>query len=171
MNTEKERADKAFKLNKQIVDNEQKRRALLIENIGLLSTIQDEGLFREILGDENATFVGVLAQLEVYYTRAEVLRYLKIKQKLVNEFGFDLKELLDIPVTRLENVAAYCESKESAEKMLDMAKVATSSDWRDEISTLRGKPTSEDGHRHDFSKVYKVCAICGKKEDADHKEH
>jgi hypothetical protein len=164
---EKERADRAFALNTKIIENEQRRRALLIENIGLLSEVFEGEFYKEILGDPEGTFAGFLGQVEVYYTRAEVMRYIKIRQKLVGEFGFDLKTLLDIPVTRLENVASYCESKESAEKMLDVAKVALSSDWRDEVNELRGKHTSTD-HEHDFSKVVKICSICGRKQNVEH---
>lgn len=161
-----EKADRGHSLNESIVRNELKRRELLVENIDALSEILDTQLYKVILGDENADWSGYLAQLDVFYTRAEVNRFIKIKRKLQGEFGFNLKDLLDIPVTRLEDVASFAQSKEAAEKLLDIARVATSQDWKEEISSVRGKPivTRDDGHTHEFQKV---CKICGEKHNLE----
>jgi hypothetical protein len=166
MDTNESRGQRGFFLNQKIVENEKARRALLIENIDYLAEVLDAQLYKEILGDEDSEWAGFLAQLDVWYTRAEVNRYIKLRRKLQLELGFDLKELLDIPLLRLEAIADHTKTKAEAEKLIEIASVATPRDWREEINTFLGKPTEDDGHEHDFKK-FEVCKVCGLKHALD----
>ncbi len=162
---EQERGEKAFGINKKITENELKRRELFAENVGYLGIVQEEELYKDILGDPEAEWVAYLSQLDVYYTRSEINKWLRVKHKISHEFGLDFNSLLDIPITRLDKIASYAKDKVDAEGLLAKARVYTSREWKDEINLRTGKATSDDGHRHEFVD-YKICAKCGNKQKA-----
>lgn len=159
---EERHGEEAFALHQEIVSNEQKRRALLIKNISNLSELYLMQGYKDILGDENAGWDAYLGQLDVYYTRGEVARRLKVKDKLIDEYGLSFDELLDLPETRIGDIAYLAASPDEAREMLQLAKVLTSSEWKDEIHRRTGKHTREDGHAHDMKK-YEICKVCGMK--------
>lgn len=170
MNEEK-LGEVAFGLNKELVANELARRGLLVRNIEILEEIFSKGLYRDILGDPNAEWAGYLGSIDVYYTRAEVNRWLKIKKRLADEFGFDLQEILDIPVTRLEAVAILSGDSKHAEELIGYARNMLPRDWNEEVRKLKGKHIEDDGHAHDWKRVA-ICKICNSKHalDEEHQE-
>jgi hypothetical protein len=157
--TKEERGEKGFKLHKLIEENEKKRRALLLENVLYLNEILTDQLYKEILGDEEAEWVAYLAQLQVYYTRSEVIRWIRIKRKLVDEFGLDASILVEVPITRLENICGVAVDKAQAEQLIGVAKVQLGKDWKDTIAALKGKPTMEEC-QHLFNQ-FEICKTCG----------
>ena len=156
-----ETGEKAFDLHSLIVNNEKKRRQILIENMGLLDKMQKEELYKSVLGDEEAEWYAYLGQIDVFYTRSRVVRLLRIRQKLVEEMGFSLAELLDIPETRLENIASLARDRVHAEHLLEKARHLIAADWREEMNMLKGK-VSRDECKHDYSK-FEMCKNCGEK--------
>src|SRR3990167_765076 len=123
---EQERGELASSLYQELIGNEGLKRGLFIKNIDLLSKIYKQELYKDILGDENGEWAGFLGQVEVYYTRSEVWRWFKIKERLVDGFGFTLESLLDIPETRLENIADFQGAgKEKIDELLALAKTAS----------------------------------------------
>ena len=161
----------AFKLNEELITGEKARRAILVRNIEILEEVLSKGLYRDILGDPNAEWAGYLGSIDVYYTRAEVNRWIKIKRKLSDEFGIDLMDLLDIPVTRLEAIAGVAEDSNHAEELLGYARTNLPRDWNDLVRKLRGKHTIDDGHEHQMNK-YEICSICNVRHrlDEEHKK-
>src|SRR3990167_626512 len=107
LSKEERRGEEAFAINQKISDNEKTRRRLFLENVGLLEEVLDRQLYKDILGDEEADWVAFLGQVEVYYARSEVMKWLKIKRILQDKFGFDLEKLLDLPSGRLGEISAY----------------------------------------------------------------
>ena len=146
-----------FGLNKAIKEKELERRKLMIENIDTLANIFDKKLYKVEFED----WAGFLGQIEVFYSRTEVNRFLIIKKRLIDEFNFDPYTFLDIPVVRLENITKFAKNKAHASELIDKAKTLTSQDWRNEINVLKGKPAMEDC-KHDFQ-GYEICKICGLK--------
>jgi hypothetical protein len=150
----------AFQLHQELTANETMRRGLLIRNIEILEEIFNKGLYRDLLGDPNGEWAGYLSSIDVFYSRSEVNRWLKIKKVLADKFGFKLMDLLDIPISRLATVASIAKTKEQAEELLGYAKTNLPRDWKDLVNSLRGKHTTDDGHVHNF-KRYEICRICG----------
>jgi hypothetical protein len=150
----------AFKLHQELTANEMMRRGLLVKNIEILEEIFSKGLYRDLLGDPNAEWAGYLGSIDVFYSRAEVNRWLKIKKVLADKFGFNLMDLLDIPVSRLATIASVAGDAKQAEELIGYAKTNLPRDWKDLINKLKGKNTIDDGHAHDF-KRYEICRICG----------
>lgn len=153
--------EKFFKINKKIKEREILRRALMIENVGDLQTMFEEKLYK-VEFDKWSAF---LAQLEIYYTRAEVWRFLFIKKRLIDKYRMKFEMLLDVPITRLENIAKYAKTKEEVDDLYHKAKTLLPRDWRDTINQLRGKPTS-DNCKHKID-LYEICRVCGQKHRVD----
>lgn len=150
-----------FVLNQRIIEREKNRRKLMIDNIEDIGKMLDEKLF--LVEFEN--YAGFLGQIEVYYSRAEVWRLMKIKEKLIDEFKLNPMEFFDIDITRLEMVAKYAVDEKAAETLLGQARHLTSRDWRDTINTLRGKPQMENcSHKNE---LYEICKLCGNKHKVD----
>ena len=159
--SEQELGKKAFELHSQIIANEQLRRKLLADNMLMLSNMHSQELYKCILGDEEAPWSGYLAEVEVYYTRGKVARWIYIINHLIDEYNLDIKNLISIPESRLEEIARYA-TPENYEDLLDNAKVQTPQDWRNTLLELKGKPTSETCE-HIKVKKLSVCEDCGYK--------
>ena len=144
-----------FKLNESVKDKERTRRALMIENIKDICNIFNNKLYKV----EFEEWTGFLGQIEIFYSRTEINRFIKIKKRLIDEFGFDAYKIFDIPVTRLENIAVYSKDKEQAQELLGKANVLTSRDWRNEMNKLRRRPQMEDCKHQCVG--YEICNFCG----------
>ena len=103
--------------------------------------------------------------IEIYYSRSEVYKFMKIVAKLIDEYEFDKKLMFEIPATRLFDVVQYSKNKEQAEDLLYKAKTQMPRDWKNEINVLRGKPQMEDC-KHQNS-LYEICKVCGLKHRVD----
>lgn len=160
---EERRGEEAFATWTKLTSNIADIRKKTIENAKLFTEIYDNQWEKDILGDEEATWVAFLAQPEVFYTRAEINRFMVLHRRFSVEWGFVLEDLLDIPITKLENIAKYCETSNQVQHYLDLARTLSSADWRDEMSKLQGKPSQTDCDHKGMLKRYEICGKCGQK--------
>lgn len=158
----KDRVDKAFALHVKLTANVGAIRQLTLENYEILKEIQDEELYKDILGDETADFKAYLADVDVFYSRAKVDRWHKIRKRLLTEFGIVIEELYNVPETRLEQIAYLSKDKDHALELLSKAKILLSLDWTNEIRMLKGLPTTDEC-KHDPREVPATakCIKCG----------
>lgn len=150
--------NKAFELHKIIVENVRAIREKNLENYLLLDSIQEEELYKTILGDEDSEFVAYLADVDIFYTRAKVERWKLIRKKLMKEMELDYTLLLNVPEFRLEEIARYGKDKQTVLELLEQAKTLLSFDWANVVLALRGKQTMEECS-HKF-KEYEICSTC-----------
>ena len=75
-----ERGTIAFKYYSTVKQNEHTRRMLLGENAALLSEIFENKYYKELLGDEEGEWAGLLSDIEIYYSRNQVNNYVKKMQ-------------------------------------------------------------------------------------------
>jgi len=156
-----QRNEEAFNLYQQVKDNEKTRRKLFILNVVSLTEIYNKNLYKEILGEEvEPKWNGLLADLEIYYTRSKIERWRKIITKLVGELKIDPEKLIEIPETRLENIVSIYD-KQDAEinDLLELAKNMIPIDWRNLVRSAQGKVTTDDCD-HEFQE-YQICKKCG----------
>ncbi len=159
-------AKNAYAVCKELIDNIKKVREISIKNIPLFEEIYEKEYYKVYLGDEKASWSAFLGDPDILYSRSNVNTWIRIKKKLIDEYGFKLEDIWNIKLSKLETVALYSTSKEHAEELLGASKTLLPSDWKDLQNSLRGKPTSDDGHMHDFTK-FEQCRICGLKERCD----
>lgn len=149
-----------FNLHQQIAANELMRRRLLGENVRLLQIMKDTKLYKAVLGDENAEWVGYLGQVETFYSRNEIYNLMRIYDKFVTDLGFEYATISDIPKSRLIELLPVV-NMENVERLLQDARVLTSRDFTDVVRQLKGLPTT-DTCTHTFTE-YEICSICGEK--------
>jgi len=155
-------SEEAFTRHQRIGDRELQRRQLLAENIMDLNEMFESQGYKAILGfDPPPRWSAYLAQIEVYYSRAEVERWRKIVQRLVKDFGYELRDFLDIPVSRLQDIVSIATDKEKAKDLFYRARSNTPQDWKDTLCEFTGKPTSDECI-HKMS-VWQICSKCGTK--------
>lgn len=150
----------ANELHQKVAQNEEMRRALLMENMQMLSQLKTKNLYRAILGDERAPWSAYLGQLEVFYSRNEVNNYIRIYDKFINELGVDKNRIYKITRSRLFDLIPII-NRENVDELLSMAEVLLSQDWVNEMRIRRGK-TSIDECPHSFVE-YEICQECGSK--------
>lgn len=156
----KDVGQEAFRLHTKIAENEEKRRALMIENILCLEEMREKELYKSYLGDTEAKWVSYLAQLEVFYTRSKIQRWIYIMQRLVKPYGIALHELVTLPESRLEDIARHA-NKENWEQLVEEAKVLTSTDWKITLAKIKG--IDLENCQHEKEEVVKICNSCGRK--------
>ncbi len=168
MTPEEQFGEEAFRMHQQILETEGKRRAMLAKNIELIvDKMKDGGMYKAIVGDENLSWQSYLAQLDVFYSRAEVSKWYKIYKKLVKKMGFDLYRLANIPFRRVWFVCRFAKDTEQADALLSMAESLTNHDWKIEELSHRGKKSSEDC-KHSNLEEYEICSDCGMKMKKNH---
>lgn len=153
-----QRGKEAFELNEKIKSNEFLRRALFSENIKLLNQIQEKELYKEVLGDENGEWAGFLGQIEVFYSRSRVNDMIRVYKKYSPLI--DLKEIIDIPQTRLIEMIPIITS-ENKDDWFSKARTLTSRDFLIELRKEKGLQV-EDECKHKYQE-YEICKICGEK--------
>jgi hypothetical protein len=159
---EERKGENSFAMWKELIDNISEIRNKTIRNAEIFTEIYDHQGWRDIVG-EGSEWSALLGQVEVFYTRAEVSRWMLLWRKLHNEFGLNLEDVFDVPVVRLEKIASYSETSKQAQELVDKARAMPRKDWDDEVLTLKGKPTSlECDHEGGFMKIEK-CKTCGSK--------
>jgi hypothetical protein len=85
---------------------------------------------------------------------------MRVFNRLVNEFGLNEKEFIEVPLSRVSDIAFLSSSSEDARHLLDEAKVFTSLQWKDRKRELLKRPLPDDGHLHKM-KNYQICEVCG----------
>ena len=154
--------DKAFEVQTIIQANEKKRRELFMQNALLLSGIKHKKLYKELLGDVEATWAAFLSQTEIFYSRAQIDRMIKVYTQLTIELNIPPKKYDDVPQSRLLNILTLI-SKETAEEWFERAKILTGKDWNISMREAKGLVTEEDkGHKHNDDH-YLICKDCGSK--------
>lgn len=161
-----ERGAQAQSIHERIVKNEEMRRSLIAENAQLLNLIYKEGLYKELLGDENAPWAGYLANIEIYYTRSRINYLVRLYERFSVELGIDKSIWIQAPPTRLMDVLHIID-KDNYEDWISKSLVLTSRDWLIECRKAKGLLTEEDDHEHAME-TYDVCKRCGKKEKHHH---
>ena len=149
--SEEKRGEQFHILRQVIEDREYERRRLFLQNIEDLAMVFESKLY-EVEFDE---WAGYLGQLEIFYSRSEVHKWIKIWQ-FFKEKKISLGDYLDIPVSRLLDIV-----KVGDIHLLNEAKSLLSRDWKDTIAECLGKPTT-DTCKHNYT-VYEICKTCGEK--------
>ena len=156
-------AVEAFERNERIKDREKKRRVLFIENVIEIAMMHETQQYKAILGySPPPRWSGYLAQLELYYSRSEIDRWRRIVQKLVQEFGIPIEDLVLIPSTRLRDVMNIAKDAKEAEEYCDLAKHQTPSEWSETVRDAKGLPTPSTC-KHGHNAKYEICEDCGQK--------
>lgn len=164
--SKKQRGEDAFAVHNKIIENEDLRRQLLLENAAFLSEMQENEYYKDILGEEDGTWRAYLGQIEVFYSRNKVYDLQRIYKKYLCELSLPYQDIETIPHSRLI-VALSIVTLENVQSILSMAKTLTAHDFDTEMRKLKGLATDEDKHAHDFSE-FKACNKCGHKEKLEH---
>jgi hypothetical protein len=154
--------EEAFNRHQSIIQREEARRKLLIENIIDITNLFDSEEYKAIIGDEDASWSAYLSQLEVFYSRSEVNTWRRVINKFVNEYAIPIEELATIPVSRMKDLLSICKpdmEKERVYEFIGIAKTALPLDWKNVIAEQKGIPTSDDCE-HQFDTV-EICKKCG----------
>ena len=155
-------SQEAFDRHNEIKKRESMRRQLLALNIEDISKMYETQGYRVILGDDpTPPWTAYLAEVELFYSRAQVERWRRIYQKFVKEFELTLDKFFDVPETRLEDMSKVVKNKSEIDEWLNRALTATSLDWRNFIAEAMGKVTTEECE-HKF-KIFEICNTCGTK--------
>lgn len=164
MMDKEKRGEEAYKLHEQIKKNETYRRQLLAENAKLLSDIQENKFYKEILGDETSDWKSYLSQLEVFYSRSKIFNQIRVYKRFTKELGIAQELYIDIPLSRLVDLLPISKDVSfNNEEWFDKARTLLTKDWKIEIRQAKGLVTEEDEHEHDCE-TYSVCKICGAKD-------
>lgn len=164
--------DKAFDVHKMICEIELQRRELLAKNIRLLTEMFDKQYYKAILGEPpTPRWAGYLGMIEIYYSRGEVERWRKIYHVFVEDFQMKFETFIEIPVSRLEQIAQFAKNKEDAEKLISLAAHNNPQEWRDTLLIHEGKPDHYDCEH--TNKIFQECTKCGNKHlvEMDMKEY
>jgi hypothetical protein len=153
-----ESGDKAWALHNGIVENEMKRRGLLLDSMKLIHELHNSGLYRAVLGDEDAPWSAYLSQHEVFYSASKVYTMDKVYQKFVKELEVSTDKISDIPVTKLSQLLKIV-TKENVDEWIIKARELTTHDFEDEVRVAMGKE-SYLTCPHNFAN-YEICAKCG----------
>jgi hypothetical protein len=162
--TEEERGDKAFLIHTAIVNNEKLRRELIAQNAKFLHDMQEDNLYKAILGDGvEGEWAGYLADLSLYYTRSKVFALTTLYKRLTVKLGIKEDVWAHVPLTRLMDALPVI-TAENWQTWFEKALVLTTKDWNIELRQAKGLPTEEDeAHEHNMD-TYQICKTCGKRE-------
>jgi len=160
--------EKAFDYHTQIVKNENKRRELLFDNMKYLAELHNTGLFRAVLGDEDAPWSAYLGQYDVFYSKSKVFNFVKIYNKFIKELGLSSERIASIPHSKLGLLIGVV-NKENVEEWLTKSETLTSQDFNDELRIAEGKE-SYLNCKHENAKLYTICSVCGYRHQGEHKE-
>ena len=160
-----QKGKEAFTIHKNIVDRELLRRKLFIDNVSDLVKMHKMKLYKLQLGSEDAEWSSYLSQVELYYSRGEIEKWRRIFSVFVEGFNILPDTFVDIPSTRLEDIASFATDRDFVNECFDSARVLIPQHWKDFVSKNKGKPTS-DSHKHNFS-VFRICQGCGYKHKQD----
>lgn len=159
---------KAWELHQSIQKNELERRRLLLENMSLIHDIHSNGLYKVILGDDNAQWSAYLGQHEVFYTRSKVYTLDKIYQKFIKQLKLDPSQISEIPLTKLSALLPIVDDQ-NVLYWIAQAEALTSQDFNDELRKSQGKISYLECP-HSNTKLYTICSSCGFRHQGNHEE-
>jgi len=165
-NTENQ-GQKAFQLHANVIKNEQMRRVLLLESMAFIHELHNTGMYKSVLGDENAPWSAYLSQFEVFYSASKVYMFDKIYGKFIKELNLDPIIISQIPLSKLSALVKIV-TKENVFEWLNKAESLTSHDFEDEIRKAHGKVSYLECP-HSNERAYMICQSCGFKH-APHEE-
>jgi len=123
-----------------------------------LHKIKNEKLY-EPYWDSWATFTMEFKEL----SGPSISKLIKVYEKFVLEYGFENDRLQKIGWTKLYQITRHVESKEDAEKWLDLGEAQSRQDLNKTlIEAETGTEMTECGHKNTY--VIRVCEDCGDKE-------
>ncbi len=154
-----QRGQFAWEAHKKISENEKARRILLIENARLINEVHSKKYYKDILGDENASWSAYLSLFETFYTASKVYMLDKIYLKFIKELGLHPEQIAHIPHSKLSNLIGVV-NKENVAEWLTKVEELTSQDFNDELRKATGKISYLECDHHN-SKDYSICASCG----------
>lgn len=158
MATEKE-GEKAWEIHNHIADNEVMRRELMLSNMKHIHELHSTGLYKVVLGDEDAPWSAYLGLNETYYSSSKIYILDKVYQKFIKELELETEDIRDIPISKLSNLINVI-TKENSEEWLNNAHMMTTQDFNDELRKAAGKISYLDC-KHENEIEYKICQICG----------
>ena len=121
--------------------------------------LHSSGLYKIVLGDEDAPWSAYLGLNETYYSSSKIYTLDKVYQKFVKELGLEPEDIRDIPTSKLSSLLSIV-TKENVDEWLAKAESLTNQDFQDEIRKTQGKISYLDcKHEHEAS--YKICPDCG----------
>lgn len=161
LNREQRRGEDAFSKQTIVQNLERDRRINLIRIGGLLFEIKERQLYKDILGDERATWSAYLSQTELLFSRHKIKYLIGIHHYFIIQRKMSPESMASYPFSRLVEIIKYANNDEAVDNLLSLSATATPQDWRDSINEVRGKTTSENCE-HLFSNI-RVCEHCGKK--------
>lgn len=160
--TKEERGKDAFKIHTEISVLEKNRRVLALEMGKRLSEIYETQGFKDILGDEDATWKEYLAQPNVFFSRLKARKLFSIARKYLNELQLDMNLVSAVPTERLEQLCNLITAENSAE-LLAKAALLGPADWKITLNELKGvKEIVCTEHKIE---IIKKCEICGQKQN------
>ncbi len=158
MQTE-QRGQEAFNIHLMIKENEFKRRKLLLDNMAYIHEMHAKGLYKDYLGDPDASWSAYLGQFDTFYTRSKIYTLDKVYGKFIKELGLSTDILAEIPHSKLA-VLIPIVTKENVNEWLVKARELTAKDFEDEIRMLHGK-VSYLVCEHKHEKTFNICESCG----------
>lgn len=161
-----EQGKKAWELHNKIRENETMRRLLFLDNMSVIHELHNSGLYKTILGDENAPWSAYLGQHEVFYTASKVYTMNKIYEVFITKLAITKEIIAEIPTTKLSNLVPIV-TKENVDEWLVKAKELTTHDFNDELRKFHGKISYLDCS-HQNTKLYTICSSCGFRHEGKH---
>lgn len=156
--SDEEKGKLAFALHLAITNNEMERRSLMFNNMKLIHEMHAKGLYKVVLGDENAPWSAYLSQHSTYYTASKIYMLDKIYGKFVKELSIPIEAIKDIPNSKLSAIISFV-TKENINEWLTKAVELTSQDFQDEIRKAQGKVSYLEC-RHSNEVNYAICQSC-----------
>lgn len=163
---EERRGAKAFEKHQRALEIEKQRRQLAFPLAETFYHMYENQWYKDVLGDEKATWSAYLSQVEVMFSRHRVKYMIEVYRYFILERKFDPEELSSYPMARLIDIVKCIESDDQADELLAVAGTALPQDWRDTLAEVTGKVTSENCE-HTFTEL-KICETCGKRVRHDH---
>ena len=162
-NTSKEEreAEIAFSLQSTIEGHEVKRRLLLLEIGEALWEVYDKQYYKDLLGQEDATWSAFLSQPSVYFSRNATYGLFQVAKKFIKELQIPKEVLMTVPIQRFiecKNIV----TKENHQELLNQAVTLTPQDWKIVLRQAKGLPV-EENCPHELVK-YQICKKCGLKQ-------
>lgn len=149
--------DRAFELNKELEKIEYNRRILLLNASKILNEIYETQAYKDILGDDQATWSAYLSQPNIFLSRNKLHKLFLVGKLFLKKLEIPIEELALIPLQRLVDIL----SVEIDDNILEEAKTLTPNHWKIAIRERKGLTTSENCSHNE--ETYKICRVCGHK--------
>jgi hypothetical protein len=162
LSKEERRGEQAFAAHERIRAFYALIRQTNIEIFKELQNVYTNQWYKDILGDEQGTWRAYLNLKEINSTKAEVDKAFRVMTRLVGQFEMDPVKLLDVQITRLDDIVRFAKDKDDAQQLLNKAEALDANDWQTERNQLLGRPVFDDGHQHE-DEDFHICKLCHRK--------